>query len=70
MKTVLQELIEKLQNGFLENKYNNSSDIIYECNESLEKEKQQIIDAHCAGQDIEDTAGVTDALEYIKNTYV
>jgi hypothetical protein len=32
-------------------------------------EKEQIIDAHCDGQDITDTAGVTDALIYYRHSW-
>jgi hypothetical protein len=37
--------------------------------EAQAMEKEQIIDAHCDGQDITDTAGVTDALIYYSQTH-
>ena len=37
--------------------------------QAKEMEKQQIIDAHCDGQSIKDTCGVTDAEQYYKETY-
>jgi hypothetical protein len=37
--------------------------------ELLPMEREQIIDAHCDGQDITDTAGVPDAQNYFTQTY-
>jgi hypothetical protein len=34
-----------------------------------ELHKQQIIDAHCDGQSIEDTSGVSDAKDYYNETF-
>lgn len=65
MKTAIQELIEQLELTIPEIINENAIDKTY----WIEKEKEQIIDAHCAGQDIEDTSGVSDALEYIEKTF-
>jgi hypothetical protein len=37
--------------------------------QAKEMEKQQIIDAHCDGQSIEDTSGVSDAEQYYNETF-
>jgi len=37
--------------------------------EYLDKETKQLIDAHCDGQDMHDTSGHSDAIEYLVNTY-
>lgn len=44
MKTAIEQLIEELQNGFLEDKFNNASDILLLCAKYQSKEKQQVID--------------------------
>ncbi len=67
MKTAIQELIEYIEEFQPKNKQ--TTGIWSKAKSLLETEKQQIIDAHCAGQAIEDTAGVTDALEYISETF-
>lgn len=62
MKTAMQELKDRLINiGFT-----NVEELI---DTYIEKEKQQIIDAHCAGQEIEYTAIVTDAKQYYNEIY-
>ena len=80
MKTAVESIIEKLQQRidnqkpYIE-KYNIKDCRLYlykildECMEALELEKEQIMDAHCAGQDIKDTAGVSDAEQYYSETY-
>jgi hypothetical protein len=37
--------------------------------QAKELHKQQIIDAHCDGQSIEDTSGVSDAKDYYNETF-
>lgn len=37
--------------------------------QAKEIEKQQIVDAHCDGQSIEDTSGVSDAEDYYNETF-
>lgn len=53
MKTAIEELIEELQNGFLEDKFNNSSDILLLCEKYQSKEKHQIIEAVTYGNRME-----------------
>jgi len=68
MKTAMQQLIDFLEPELKMHDFLQLP--AYEKAKSLlETEKKQIIDAHCAGQAIEDTAGVTDALEYINETF-
>lgn len=42
---------------------------IYKGVDYKQMEREQIINAHCDGQSITDTAGVTDAVEYYTQTY-
>jgi hypothetical protein len=68
METAIQILID-----YSIDKYGSDSEIANDliCKAMLLKkeEKEQIIDAHCNGQDIEDTAGVSDAIDYFKKKY-
>lgn len=54
-KTIVKSTIIAIQ-GFIKNEY-------------LPMEEKQIIDAHCAGQDIVDTAGHSDGKSYFDETF-
>lgn len=75
MKTVLQELIEKVENCFLENKLNHSSEIIDLCKEFLGEEKKHIIEAFEAGEKnidfpaLHGQGKLLNANKYYKQTY-
>ena len=43
--------------------------VIKTINQAKELFKQQIIDAHCDGQSIEDTSGVSDAKQYFNDKF-
>jgi len=71
-QTAIQELIDEME-SLLEQPYVNPQNALNDCIHlawaKLEKEKEQIIDAHCDGQDIKDTAGVPDDENYYNQTY-
>lgn len=67
-QTAIQWLIDELSAKHA------SARLIFSANKDLiekakSKERQDLIDAHCSGQDIEDTCGVQDAEQYVHEKF-
>lgn len=69
MRTAIDELINSLENGFLENRFNNSNDIIKEFNKFKEKEKHNIIQLSTEAHELGLTHKDYSAEEYYNMTF-
>jgi len=68
MKTAIRQLIECMENAFLENQLNSSSDVLILCHSFLETEEEQLETSYHKGYD-DHYKGEYEKESYYKETF-